>query len=106
MGLYAGAEPNGSETHASSQIIDIRSDTASFNIKKDIVAGLHPENGHEKTLPTLLLYDDKGLKLFERITYLDQYYLTGQEIHILEKYAEQIAERIPDGAQIVELGSG
>lgn len=76
MGSYP-TELNGSEKTVP-QIIDIRSDTASFELKKHILAGLHPENGSEKTLPTLLLYDDKGLKLFEEITYLDQYYLTGQ----------------------------
>lgn len=117
-------ELNGSEDRVP-QIIDIRSDTASFELKKDILAGLHPTDGGEKTLPTLLLYDDKGLKLFEEITYLEQYYLTGQgtyierrlylrniqciansgaEILILEHYADRIADRIPDGALIVELG--
>lgn len=99
------AELNGSGT-ATPQIIDIRSDTASFELKKHILDGLHPADGGEKTLPTLLLYDDKGLKLFEDITYLEQYYLTGQEIQILENYADRIADRIPDGSYIVELGSG
>ena len=70
-------ELNGSASDAP-RIIDIRSDTAGFELKKDVLAGLHPVDGGEKTLPTLLLYDDKGLKLFEEITYLEQYYLTGQ----------------------------
>lgn len=87
-------------------IIDIRSDRAGIELKQLIHAGLKPECGFEKTLPTLLLYDNKGLKLFEEITYLEQYYLTDQEIYVLEKYAERIAERIPSGAMIVELGSG
>ncbi|KAI5845360.1 hypothetical protein BZA05DRAFT_421439 [Tricharina praecox] len=30
----------------------------------------------EQTLPTLLLYGAEGLKLFEGITYLEEYYLT------------------------------
>ena len=88
------------------QIIDIRSDTASFGLRKDILKGLHKQDGEEKTLPTLLLYDDLGLRLFEKITYLDEYYLTKQEIGLLEKYADVIADRIPDGAMVVELGSG
>lgn len=87
-------------------IIDIRSDAAGIELTQLIHAGLKPQNGAEKTLPTLLLYDNKGLKLFEQITYLDQYYLTGQEIFVLERYAERIAERIPSGAMVVELGSG
>ncbi|KAK4494315.1 hypothetical protein PRZ48_014613 [Zasmidium cellare] len=87
-------------------IIDIRSDAAGIELTQLIHAGLKPQDGGEKTLPTLLLYDNKGLKLFEQITYLEQYYLTGQEIFALEKYAERIAERIPSGAMVVELGSG
>lgn len=53
-------------------IIDIRSDTAGSEILADIKKGLRPQDGGEKTLPTLLLYDEFGLRLFEKITYLDQ----------------------------------
>lgn len=87
-------------------IVDIRSDTAGIELRQEILKGLRPQDGGEKTLPTLLLYDERGLKLFEDITYLDQYYLTGQEIYVLEKYADRIAERIPDNAMVIELGSG
>ena len=88
-------------------IIDIRSDAAGIELKQLIHKGLKAQDGSgEKTLPTLLLYDTKGLKLFERITYLDEYYLTGEEIQVLETHADRIAERIPTNALIVELGSG
>ena len=85
------------------QIIDIRSDTAGIELKKEILAGLQSTSGEGKTLPTLLLYNEEGLKLFEKITYLDEYYLTGEEIEVLETYADRIAERIPAGARVVEL---
>jgi L-histidine Nalpha-methyltransferase / hercynylcysteine S-oxide synthase len=49
---------------------------------------------------------EAGLKLFEDITYLDEYYLTNAEIEVLEKHARDIAERIPGGSRLVELGSG
>lgn len=99
--------PNGTNKATTSpRIIDIRSDTAGINLKQEIKAGLNVADGEEKTLPTLLLYDDDGLKLFERITYLEQYYLTGQEIEVLTEHANKIADRIPDGALVVELGSG
>ena len=104
MGSIQNAEQNGDATLP--QIIDIRSDTASFALKQQIQTGLNPALGGEKTLPTLLLYDEPGLRLFEESTYLDEYYLTGQEIQLLEKYADRIADRIPEGAIIVELGSG
>jgi len=35
-----------------------------------------------------------------------RYYLTNAEIEVLETYAEKIAERIPTGSIVVELGSG
>jgi len=88
-------------------IIDIR-DEALTPVKDQILPALSPEDGGEKKLPTLLLYNEEGLKLFEKITYLNEYYLTGQEIEVLEKHADHIAERIalrPD-SMVIELGSG
>ena len=87
-------------------IIDIRSDISRIGLKQEIVEGLKPGAGKEKTLPTLLLYDDQGLKLFERITYLEEYYLTGEEINVLEEHADDIARCMPTGCMLVELGSG
>jgi len=88
-------------------IIDIR-DEALTPLKDQILPALSPKAGGEKKLPTLLLYNEEGLKLFEKITYLDEYYLTGQEIEVLEKHADHIADRIalrPD-SMVIELGSG
>ncbi|KAF2750465.1 hypothetical protein M011DRAFT_474899 [Sporormia fimetaria CBS 119925] len=87
-------------------IIDIRSGPAEFDILQDISRGLRPKGGGEKRLPTLLLYDEAGLRLFEKITYLDEYYLTNAEIEVLETNADRIAERIVPGSVTVELGSG
>ena len=105
MGSITDAERPSAKANVP-HIIDIRSDTASIALKQHILTGLNPEDGGEKTLPTLLLYDEPGLRLFENITYLDEYYLTGQEIQLLEQHADSIADRIPEGAKIVELGSG
>lgn len=52
------------------------------------------------------LLAEKGLKLFEAITYLDEYYLTNAEIDALTKHADVLAEHIPTGARVIELGSG
>jgi L-histidine Nalpha-methyltransferase / hercynylcysteine S-oxide synthase len=87
-------------------ILDIRRDTEEHSILQDVKDGLRPKVGEEKTLPTLLLYDVDGLKLFEKITYLDEYYLTNAEIEVLETYADNIAERIKPNSIVVELGSG
>jgi hypothetical protein len=87
-------------------IIDIRRENFEDSLVKDLLNGLNPGVGHEKALPTLLLYDETGLKLFEQITYLEEYYLTNAEIEVLNMHADKIAERIPAQSLLVELGSG
>jgi uncharacterized SAM-dependent methyltransferase len=89
-----------------SNIIEIRQDREEFDLLKDIKNGLRPADGGQKSIPTLLLYDEAGLKLFEKITYLDEYYLTNAEIEVLETYASRIAERIKPDSIVLELGSG
>ncbi|OKL61019.1 hypothetical protein UA08_03115 [Talaromyces atroroseus] len=58
------------------------------------------------SLPDLLLWNEKGLKYFEDVTYSPSYYLTNEEIHLLEKNKYKIAANIPSGTMLVELGSG
>lgn len=87
-------------------ILDIRHTPSKFDTLAVIREGLRPEHGGEKTLPTLLLYDQIGLKLFEKITFLEEYYLTNAEIEVLGTYAGRVAQRIQPGSIIIELGSG
>lgn len=89
------------------EIIDIRIAKTGLDstLKDDIMSGLRNPPGM-KTLPTMLLYNERGLKIFEDITYLDEYYLTNTEIGILSEHAASMAARIEDGGIIVELGSG
>ncbi|CRG83805.1 Meiotically up-regulated gene 158 protein [Talaromyces islandicus] len=87
-------------------IIDIRVKDSGFSAVDAIQDGLDPPEGKARSFPTLLLYDAVGLRLFEEITYLDEYYLTNAEIQTLETHARTIAERLPENSQIVELGSG
>lgn len=94
------------QTARSVNIIDIRRDHAEHSILDDILKGLSPPKGQDKYLPTLLLYDECGLKLFEDITYLDQYYLTNAEIEALNGYAQAIVQQIKPGSMVIELGSG
>lgn len=116
------AASNGAVSEA--EIIDIRREHADLDLKKEIESMINPAEG-PKMLPTLLLYDEKGLQLFEdvswdalqaildrwltlmnQITYLDEYYLTNNEINVLTRHAADIASQIPSGAIVVELGSG
>ncbi|KAJ2020821.1 hypothetical protein GGI03_002526 [Coemansia sp. RSA 2337] len=59
-----------------------------------------------RTLPTLLLYDNTGLDLFDRITYLPEYYLTDCEIDVLRTNIDGIVAQIPDDSDVIELGCG
>jgi uncharacterized SAM-dependent methyltransferase len=89
------------------QVTDIRRQKLDLSLEDEIVKGLTGSNQDgEKSMPTLLLYSAEGLKLFEEITYLEEYYPTNTEIAILEKHAEDMAARIKDGSIVVELGSG
>lgn len=63
-----------------------------------------PKN--QKSIDSVLLYDELGLQLFDEITRSDEYYLTNAERAILKHHADEIANRVKDGANIVELGSG
>ena len=88
------------------RIVDIRRGKVEKTILDDMREQLRPQEGTEKRLPTLLLYDEAGLQLFEDITYLEEYYLTSAEIEVLKKYGDQIARQIQPGSLVVELGSG
>ena len=48
-------------------IIDIRCDAIEKDLKLEITSMLKPANGSKK-LPTLLLYDERGLQIFERVS--------------------------------------
>ena len=85
---------------------DIRLERVGSSIRDEIYRQLQPGSGNEKRMPTMLLYDEKGLKLFEDLTYLEEYYLTNAEIRVLEHHAAQIAERIVPDSILLELGSG
>jgi L-histidine Nalpha-methyltransferase len=69
----------------------------------DVVTGLQAT---PKRLPPKYFYDATGSELFERITDLPEYYPTRCEMKILRAYATDIAELIPQGAALVEFGSG
>ncbi|GKT47329.1 ergothioneine biosynthesis protein 1 [Colletotrichum spaethianum] len=86
-------------------IIDIRRVAVETNLKDDIISMWNPTNGPRR-LPTLLLYNERGLQLFEEITYLDEYYLTNNEIEVLEKNSKEIAQNISPESMVIELGSG
>jgi L-histidine N-alpha-methyltransferase len=69
---------------------------------EDARAGL---TASPKRLPPKWFYDERGSELFERITRLPEYYLTGAEREILTERAAEIAS-VTGADTLVELGSG
>jgi hypothetical protein len=73
--VTAKALPNGklwTETYSKEDklskidIIDIRHDAVEINLREEISKSLDPGAG-PKTIPTLVLYDERGLQLFEKV---------------------------------------
>jgi dimethylhistidine N-methyltransferase len=74
-------------------------------VKDEVRRGL---SAKQKTLSPWLFYDQEGSQLFERITELDEYYLTRTERGILEENADDIVRAACGDrrARVIELGAG
>ncbi|WP_312166274.1 ergothioneine biosynthesis protein EgtB [Phenylobacterium sp.] len=70
---------------------------------RDVAEGL---SRPQKTLPAKYFYDAEGSRLFEAITELPEYYPTRTELALMQAKAGEMASVIPDGATLVEFGSG
>jgi dimethylhistidine N-methyltransferase len=79
------------------------SNPADAEFAADVVKGL---TARRKNLPPKYFYDQRGSELFEQITELPEYYPTRCELAILKENASAIAALIPEGAALIEFGSG
>ncbi|WP_268800478.1 ergothioneine biosynthesis protein EgtB [Pseudomonas huanghezhanensis] len=70
---------------------------------RDVIAGL---TAKDKNLSPKYFYDAAGSDLFEAICETAEYYPTRAETGLLKNTAAQIAASIPEGAALVEFGSG
>jgi L-histidine Nalpha-methyltransferase len=71
-------------------------------LRADALRGLTSE---PKELSPQWFYDERGSALFDAITRLPEYYLTGRERELLREHAHEIAE-LTSANTLVELGSG
>lgn len=69
----------------------------------DTLAGLRAPT---KRMHPKWFYDSAGSKIFEQITALPEYYPTRTEISILRHEIDTLASYVPEGAALIELGSG
>ena len=83
--------------------IDLQIDPVSNELAlADLQQGL---NETPLRIPTRYLYDRRGSELFEKITQLEEYYLTRAERTILVDQADRIQE-ITECRELLELGAG
>jgi L-histidine N-alpha-methyltransferase len=73
------------------------------SLKEEVLMGLRQNQKH---LNPKLFYDEKGSRIFNRITTLPEYYLTRTEKDILTKYHSDICSLIGSKATLIELGCG
>ena len=60
----------------------------------------------QKELPCKYFYDEAGLRLFDAICGLDEYYPTRTETALLEAHRAEMAELIGPGVFLIEFGCG
>jgi uncharacterized SAM-dependent methyltransferase len=104
----------------SARIVDVRLNDKASNgeadICHDVIKGLLRPSG-QKTLPTLLLYDEEGLRIYDEITvHADEYYLFPAEETLLKSHANEIVHIMhnqqaadshgPVESVVLELGAG
>ncbi len=71
--------------------------------RRDVLDGL---SRPQKSLSSKYFYDEAGSALFEAICALEEYYPTRTEAGLLSRIAPELAAAMPDGAALVEFGSG
>ncbi|MBD3370361.1 L-histidine N(alpha)-methyltransferase [Candidatus Fermentibacteria bacterium] len=71
-------------------------------VREEILSGLLDS---PRSLPSKYFYDQKGSRLFEDITKLDEYYLTDTEKGIMRRTMPLVVGELSD-ADVIELGSG
>ncbi|KAL8706070.1 MAG: hypothetical protein Q9201_000835 [Fulgogasparrea decipioides] len=93
-----------SSSQRSCAYVDIRNKTEEIDLKAEIIQGLSRK---PRELPSLLLWDDTGIALYERLkAECDDYYPSQREDDLIRQNAIKIASELPNHGIILELGSG
>ena len=74
--------------------------------KEDMVELLEGLDQDEKSISPKYFYDEHGSQLFDKITSLPGYYLTGTEIDIMLANIDEIVALVGEQASLIEFGSG
>jgi uncharacterized SAM-dependent methyltransferase len=68
-----------------------------------ILDGLRSEH---RTSPSLLLWNDEGLSLYDAVLEAPDYYPSTREWSLLHNVVQRIASKISSGDRLMELGAG
>ncbi|KAL2814075.1 histidine-specific methyltransferase [Aspergillus cavernicola] len=85
------------------KVYDIRRSTELLDLKSSVVSGL---TSTLKTMPSLLLWDEQGLKNFDAWTQSPHYYPKERELEIITCHRHAIARALPEKSVLIELGCG
>ncbi|KAF8636197.1 hypothetical protein AX17_003685 [Amanita inopinata Kibby_2008] len=99
--------------HHHASTVDSTAADAVPDMREQVLDGLSRPIG-ERQLPTMLLYDERGLRLYDDITTkVPEYYLFGAEEEILKRHADDIVKVMHQGETeitadevVLELGAG
>jgi hypothetical protein len=98
--------PNDPSSDQPSSSSSSEGETPAFELKQRIIAGLRGANApaqdstaaskngweYKKSIPTMVLYDEKGLRLYDAITEdAPEYYLFGAELGLFKEHGAEIA---------------
>ena len=72
-------------------------------VRAELAAGLQAQPAH---VAPKFFYDALGSRLFDAITELVEYYPTRTEAAIFREHGEALAQQVPSGAVLVDLGAG
>lgn len=92
---------SGGRSTALAAFLDLEPKADDF--RKAVLEGLAAPRKH---IPAKFFYDDTGSRLFDRICELPEYYPTRAEVEILRDEAARLGALLPEGATVIEFGSG
>jgi len=96
--------PQGKETLIQDIKQDQQVEHSKSSLQDQILEGLN--DPFSPSIPSILLWDDIGLKLFETLALTPHYAPFHSELSILNHHVDDIIAIIPSGSLLIELGCG
>lgn len=84
-------------------IVDIRQSNGHHDMKSAILEDLSKS---PRELPSVLIWDIKGLEIYDKLCQEPAYYPRSCEIEILQRRCADMAKTFPSSSILIELGCG